>query len=58
MISSRVFLYLYQIPTIEFDFIETFTIKPEALLNITHLYIRSNNKLARPEFIEVRYELN
>lgn len=40
-------------PTAEMDFIETFTAKPEALLNVTHLYIRSNHKLARPELIEV-----
>ncbi|CAF0727570.1 unnamed protein product [Adineta ricciae] len=41
-----------KIPTNEFDFLETFTTKPETLLNVTHLYIRSNHKLARADLIE------
>ncbi|CAF5173125.1 unnamed protein product, partial [Rotaria magnacalcarata] len=45
-------LFKLSIPTSDFDFIETFTIKPETLLNITHLYIQSNHKLARPDLIE------
>ncbi|CAF0945736.1 unnamed protein product [Rotaria sordida] len=45
-------LFKLSIPTTEFDFIETFTIKPEALLTVTHLYIQSTHKLARPDLIE------
>ncbi|CAF2476800.1 unnamed protein product [Rotaria sp. Silwood2] len=45
-------LFKLSIPTSEYDFIETFTIKPDALLNITHLYIQSTHKLARPDLIE------
>ncbi|CAF3779416.1 unnamed protein product [Adineta steineri] len=45
-------LFKLSIPTAEFDFLETFTTTPESLLDITHLYIRSNHKLARSNLIQ------
>ncbi|CAF0940074.1 unnamed protein product [Didymodactylos carnosus] len=35
-----------------YDQLECFTVTPESLLNVTHLYIRSDHKLVQPETIE------